>query len=357
MVSALSKALKAVGRRRDRQYSNLKSDETLVFFNTAAWLDAATETWNIPIHGWVYEPQSSWALRKVVAELLERKYQLRAETPVAKQLFRQRLNLFMADNERRKRIIIEFNNQWFELPSSAPNGQFEGVIKLKNSDVNLDNSNQISYSAVLKDKDERVFAGSVEFIEPRGISVISDIDDTVKMSFITDRKKMFEAAFYQKFQPVKGMAGVYQNWHHFGASFHYVSSSPWQLYEPLIAFMQEFEFPRASLSLKKVRLKDETFLNLFKSGLKTKPLAVSAIMQRYPDRQFILVGDSGEQDAQVYAQIAHRFPNQVKKILIRNVSASKTLNKEYESVFSGLPRRLWKTFVYPSQIRLDLEQD
>jgi len=350
----ISRALKATGLRPDKTRSNLKSDEHLVFFNTTAWLDTDTQIWNIPIHGWVYEPQSIWAVHKIVSELLERKYDLKADQST-QATFKQRLNLFTVDNERSKRIIIELKGQRYELPKSKPNGQFEGLIKIPAAKIKANKHGLINFTAVLKHGDDRQIMGSSMLLKPEGVSVISDIDDTVKLSYINDRKRMFDAAFFQPFNAVKGMPELYQQWQQSGAAFHFVSSSPWQLYEPLIEFIQDCEFPWASFSLKKVRIKDDTFLNLFKSGLVTKPAAIKTIMQRYPKRRFVLVGDSGEQDAQAYAQIARDYSDQVAKIYIRNVHADKTLNEQYNTVFDGLNRRLWSTFVYPSQIKLKIE--
>lgn len=353
MANIISKALTALKLNGDRQHSNIKRDENVVFFNTSAWLNEETNEWNIPIHGWVYEPQSSWAMRTLVSELLARKYQLKVSKETTAN-FNNRLNLFTADNERRKRIIIDLKGELYELPKSEPNGQFEGIITLPAAKIRGNKDGLVRFSAELNASDNREFSGAVSLIRPTGTSIISDIDDTVKHSFINDRKKMFDAAFYQDFKAVKGMPEVYRQWEADGAKFHFVSSSPWQLYQPLTEFLEESGFPWASLSLKKLRIKDETFLNLFKSGLVTKPAAIKAILERYPKRNFILVGDSGEHDPQAYAKVAREHPDQITKILIRNVHASDTLNQEYNEVFEGLNRRLWKTFVYPSQIKLGI---
>ncbi len=354
-ASLVSKTLEAVGLNRDKQTSNIKSDEELVFFNTCAWLDQKTKQWNIPIHGWVFEPQSSWALRTFVGELLERKYGLKASEDT-KATFKRRMSLFTADNERSKRVIIELKGQLYELPKSAPNGQFEGIIKIPSAKIRANKQGLVDFKAILRARDNRSFGGSVAMLKPTGVSVISDIDDTVKVSYISDRKRMFDAAFYQDFEAVKGMPNLYQNWSKQGADFHFVSSSPWQLYQPLAEFAEGFDFPRASFSLKKIRMKDETFLNLFKSGLVTKPIAIRTILDRYPSRKFVLVGDSSEQDPQAYAMIAREYPTQIAKIIIRNVHADKSLNEQYKSIFEGLSRRLWTTFIYPSQIKLDISK-
>ncbi len=48
---------------------------------------------------------------------------------------------------------------------------------------------------------------------------------------------------------------------------------------------------------------------------------IGAILKWLPNRQFVLVGDSGERDPEVYRFLAKRFPNQVVAILIRNLES------------------------------------
>lgn len=352
MSTLVKKTLNAIGIG-STDYSTVKSDERLVFFNTTGWLDKHRPVWNIPIHGWVFEPQGNFLLRKFVSEVLERKYQLTLNSQ-SRSIFKKRLDLFTVDNERRKRIVIELDGNLFGFPRTKPNGQFVGYLQIPVTDIDIDPNmgGILEYSAVLKPRDGRTFEGQIKLVPEQGTSVISDIDDTVKLSHITDRKKMFEAAFYKEFEAVEGMAKLYQRWEQQGADFHFVSSSPWQLYEPLVDFLQKSDFPWATLSLKKVRIKDETFLNLFKSGLKTKPVAIKAILRRYPSRQFILVGDSGEQDAQVYAQIAKEHPDQIRSIFIRNVLDDPALTAKYEDIFKGVDSNLWQVFSDPSEISL-----
>jgi phosphatidate phosphatase APP1 len=176
------------------------------------------------------------------------------------------------------------------------------------------------------------------------------------LSYVTDHKKLFESSFFKDFVPVDGMPELYQQWQIQGAKFHYVSSSPWQFYEPLDEFMQAHGFPEATMSLKKIRFKDETFFNLFKSATKTKPQAINAIIKKYPDRKYVLLGDSGEKDAQVYAQIANEHPEKISKIYIRNVNGAENLEILYEMVFDGLPRDLWQVFEQPKEIQSELTE-
>jgi len=117
------------------------------------------------------------------------------------------------------------------------------------------------------------------------------------------------------------MAQLYQRWSlQYQASFHYVSSSPWQLYREIAAFLQREEFPTAaSFSLKSIRLKDRSLLSLFADPMVSKISKISSIIETYPKRKFILVGDTGECDPEVYGEICRKFPLQVERVFLRDV--------------------------------------
>lgn len=338
--------LAAVGVAR-ADVSNLKTDETLVFFRTAAWQDEHKPVWHIPIHGWVYEPEDSLFRKAAIARVLRQKYDL--QTDAATQTnFDQRVNLLIADNERNKKIVIRLADKNYKLAASRENGHFQDVITLPLATVEkFRDNNRIHFNAVTRSRDHRSFPGEVMLVAPQGISVISDIDDTVKISEVTDRRSLLQNTFYRDFAAVTDMPKLYQSWSEQGKTLHFVSSSPWQLYPPLLAFTEKQGFPWATFSLKKVRFRDSTFFNLFKKGTETKPEQIEPILQRYPKRRFILVGDSGEQDPEVYAGIAKKYPAQIAKIFIRNIGNESSTKERFQQAFSGLQHELWQVFSEP----------
>lgn len=342
-----------------RSVSNVSAKEQVVFFTTHSWHDPKSDTWNVPIHGRVYEFENRRVVRAVFTELLQRKYGLSADHETQEN-YRYRTNLLTANNESGKRIVVKLCGRRYVLPKTQANGHFKATIAIP-ATVIAEHAGQdlavnvIDYELVLRPNAKRSITGRSLLLSDEGVSVISDIDDTIKLSYVTDHKKLFESSFFNDFESVNGMPELYQQWQQQGASFHYVSSSPWQLYEPLDAFLKECDFPDFTMSLKMVRFKDETFFNLFKSATKTKPQAIESIIKRYPNRQFVLVGDSGEKDAQVYAQIANDYPDNVAKIFIRNVDGS-DLNELYKLIFEGLPTTLWQVFDAADNIELDMSQ-
>ncbi|HEY9052613.1 MAG TPA: phosphatase domain-containing protein [Gammaproteobacteria bacterium] len=331
-------------------YSDVKPDEHVTLFNTAAWLDEDNAYWHIPIHAWIYEPEDSVVRSGIFEEILESSYDLKI-TPETEQNFHQRINLLIADNERGKKLVIRIAGRDFTLPLSKENGHVVTELKLSAELVNaFSEQGRLHYFVVTSAEDTRRFEGDVQLVSRYGISVISDIDDTIKISNVTDHKQLFDNTFFKDFQAVSDMPELYRWLVEQNAVIHFVSSSPWQLYEPLQAFTHKAGFPWASMSLKDVRFRDETVFNLFKKGTETKPLQIEPVLQRHAGRQFILVGDSGEQDPEVYGDIARRYPSQVKRILIRNVDGSSAEDERYKLAFKNVHRNKWQLFDQPVEI-------
>jgi hypothetical protein len=331
----------------DPLYSDITGDEVVVFFRTTAWLDESSRDWHVPIHGWVYEPQDSIARKKLFGAILKSEFDL-LMTGHAEANFSRRLNLLIADSERDKRIVVALAGREYAMPLSGVNGHFETTLIVP-ADIVAEfmENGVIPYSAVVRDGEDRKFTGEVMLIDSTGLSIISDIDDTVKISNVNDRKSLLENTFLLDFAAAPDMAQLYNEWSEHGARFHFVSSSPWQLYRPLEEFLDRAGFPRSTLNLKPVRFRDETLFDLFKKGTETKPKAIEKILNTYPEREFILVGDSGEQDPEVYAAMLRKYPSQILKVYIRNVTLEAADNERFASVFENIDEDYWVLFEEP----------
>jgi phosphatidate phosphatase APP1 len=168
----------------------------------------------------------------------------------------------------------------------------------------------------------------VRLLEPEGQSVISDIDDTVKVSEVPAGKAILARnTFLRDFVAAPGMQTRYQALA--DAAFHYVSGSPWQLHRPLSRFLiDESRFPAGSFHFKELRghaltamrsLEDLANFANPEGTVTHKVDQISRIMKRFPARRFILIGDSGERDPEVYREIVNTFGAQVREVLIRDV--------------------------------------
>ena len=151
------------------------------------------------------------------------------------------------------------------------------------------------------------------------------------------------------------MAKTYSSWYrNYDVRFHYVTSSPWQLYVPLKKFTHNKGFPPGSFHMKLFRVKDRSFFNVFSKSLKYKVSTIVGIIKRFPLRHFILIGDSGEKDLQVYSKIADRFPGRVNVIYVRDTGHSKIPNRQGKRVI-GLTRQaptyIFNTAEKPASLR------
>jgi hypothetical protein len=330
------------------QVSNLKRDQEVVFFPTLA-CRSGSNCWDLNIHGCVYEPDKRTITLALIRAALGIEHV--SLTPAENKLFAQRARLFMVDHKADKKIVIRIGDAEFTLPKTGANGDFSTVLHLSDSQVESLRKLSSALQAVMPAKDNRVFAGELNFFDDSGLIVISDIDDTIKITQVRDRKATLRNTFLEPFQPVPGMADVYRSWADKSkAQFCYVSASPWQLYSPLADFIRSNGFPAGVFYLKSFRWKDETLLNLFEGPEKYKPVVIEPLMKQFPNRRFVLVGDSGERDPEIYGALAREHPQQVAKILIRDVTEEGPDAERFKTAFRELPPSLWKVFHEPSEI-------
>ena len=343
--------------------SKIRPDERIILFPTAARISDDGEEWIVPVHGWIFEPEENSAKRRLAVATLEELFALEAQPPQKQRRFKQRISRFLVDNERRKRIAVRIGNHVEVLPKSEEDGHFEGEVRLSLDEVRrLQQQSKLTITAVTHNDDGREFTGEAVLIGPYGLSVISDIDDTIKVTEVTDHKAMLRRTFLEPFEPAPGMAELYRGWAEAAAdkdkpssvtavAFHYVSSSPWQLYEPLSELTAAAGFPPATFHLKRFRLGPSGVKALLADPLKTKPKVIRQIIEAYPLRRFVLVGDSGEKDPEVYGQIAQDYPQQVERILIRAVTDEPPDAPRYRRAFEGVPAAKWQVFRDPAEIK------
>ena len=154
------------------------------------------------------------------------------------------------------------------------------------------------------------------------LGVISDIDDTILFTGVTDVATMAKLTFLHSAamrSPLPGVAALYRALQGEGPATNpifYVSSSPWNLFDLLVEFMELNHIPLGPLLLKDLGISERTFT---RDGHAHKRRKAERIMDDFPDLPFVLIGDSGQEDATLYADIAERRPERVAMILIRDV--------------------------------------
>lgn len=151
--------------------------------------------------------------------------------------------------------------------------------------------------------------------------VISDMDDTVIHTGITRKLLAARLTFFGNARTRRPLDGVADLYHELadGESgetrnpVFYVSNSGWNMYDVLRDFLQLNEIPPGPLLLRDLG-------NVGKRSTKNhKAQTFRRLLERFPGLPAVLIGDSGQHDAALYAEVAREFPDRVLGIYIRDV--------------------------------------
>lgn len=156
--------------------------------------------------------------------------------------------------------------------------------------------------------------------------VVSDLDDTVVRTDVANTMRMLREILIGNARtrlPFPGVAAFYRALHRgrSGARLNpvfYVSSSPWNLYDLLLDFLEHRDIPVGPLFLRDWGVSEQEILprghGLHKQG------AIRQILDTYPAMRFILIGDSGQEDPEIYRDVVRDYPHRVLAVYIRNVT-------------------------------------
>lgn len=173
--------------------------------------------------------------------------------------------------------------------------------------------------------DDKIFNfQDVIFFSNDELGIISDIDDTVKFTGVTgDKRELVKNLLISDFD--KWNIPCITDWYKkissiTNSSFHYVSNSPCQSIDLIMSYFKNVGLPVGSIHLK--HYTGNLIYSLIEPSTFRKKKNLSQILQDFPHKQFICIGDSGEHDLEAYVDLALNFPNQILAIYIRHVKNS-----------------------------------
>eukprot|EP01051_Picozoa_sp_SAG22_P007820 SAG22_NODE_565_length_9046_cov_142.250475_8_plen_491_part_00 len=374
-------------------------------FATQAEGSGSSALWTAHIHGWIFDPapevatnpEARWSAHRLSRELACRALGLRdlgmegdVEGEGPRRVFRRRRKWLFRRTVAGRRVTLRLGNSTLVDVECDQMGHFKATRQLSEDELfdpaalderdrdGAGTTGDAGYDAgraatvevvatgapgrrggasswVLGDRqpppmqqrcdDARITArvGSCLLVPGEGLSIISDIDDTIKITDVVNKRELIRNTFLREFTAVPGMAEVYRRWAaDHAAVFHFVSASPWQLQPEIEAFTAAAGFPPATFHMKTLRLNSlpgsgQSLLNLFEKGTSYKPRHIDGIITKFPRRRFWLVGDSGEKDPETYGSIARQFQGQVDRILIRKVPGAANTAERFAAAFEGLP--------------------
>jgi phosphatidate phosphatase APP1 len=310
--------------------------------------------WVVALRVWVHKRRDIF-IDDAAVKLFERKLDAQLSAAERERL-KERFADFIADDDYFEKVEFQLDgdSEEYEFSSRTDwNGLVEETFRFPAAKASRlsDGSGFLTYIAKSDGAEAR---GRIRLLEPRGISVVSDIDDTIKVTEVpAGNETVLRRTFLMDYETAVVTAGGAERqmrdlyWdlqkEHAGAdvSFHYVSGSPWQMYKLLDQFLMRNNpgFPEGTFHMKNLRknLTDPDswtdLISLAKGKLATleqKIEQITELMVNLPERRFILVGDSGEMDPEVFLAMNELFEKQVQRIIIRDVLGDRLKHEKIE---------------------------
>lgn len=183
------------------------------------------------------------------------------------------------------------------------------------------------------------------FIKPHPgeYGIISDIDDTFLISHSRSFFKRIYVLLTKNIHKRKTYENTVQLYDRLDKAerkdrkkniLYYVSSSEWNLYHLIVNFMELHRFPKGILKLKSIKKNLFQFLAVRKQDHEHKFYKIKHILEFHPELKFILLGDDGQHDAQIYERICKIFSENIKAVYIRQTRSKP--NKGTENLLKNI---------------------
>ena len=255
------------------------------------------------------------------------------------QLLRNSFKRFETDEIAYKELIVTLSNNVTFTTKTDKRGYYLLDIQMSGLSSLMNERGWITYTIAFKNilpkqriSSNNVFQGKMLIPQLSSeFGVISDIDDTILYTGVVSkfkwrllvntlfkkasRRTPLEGAVHFCDQLSKGSDGKQTN------PIYYVSHSPWNLYRYLDHFLTLNKFPEAPILLRSLS-------SIFKKRKGEKPQKqreIEQLLETYLLQSFILIGDGGENDADIYLEIAETYPGRIKAIYLRSVPHEKRM--------------------------------
>jgi phosphatidate phosphatase APP1 len=342
-----------------------------------------SNTWIITVHGWIYQnnKRKDW-LGFSAGRWIERLGRNLANQNdilyLNGSINRDRLRPFFATDRSNEAIVIKIGDTTHSFLTDEY-GEFYEQIQVTNDDIQISKQQKgdvVTYKAIREDEGNST--GIIRLIEPsHGISIISDIDDTIKISEVLDKVRLLANTFISPFRPVVGkykntknksfeisfrflgMPDLYQQWQakNKNCIFHYLSGMPDQLYTLTQEFININHFPDGSFHMRHFGWAAASLFNFLHSrSTFTHKMSYLHFFLSNTNRDYVLIGDSGEKDPEIYGTITREYPERVRAIFIRAIKGESFDDQRFIDAFEGISQEKWLIFNDPKQVPLDLSR-
>ncbi|KAI1441032.1 hypothetical protein F5Y02DRAFT_400868 [Annulohypoxylon stygium] len=186
-------------------------------------------------------------------------------------------------------------------------------------------------------------------VPPEGFTIISDIDDILRVTKIYDPKEGLLNSFARAFTPWMDMPEIYANWSATipNFHFHYLTTTPEQVTRNYMDFIFK-TYPLGSFDTRPLNFSDVS------ATLSIRKALLDKIFQTFPQRKFVLIADTSNSDVMKdYPQMVKDYPGQVQCIFLRNTTATDSSDLfPYDTKgFKDIDQKQYMFFVTPDDLK------
>ncbi|KAI0882649.1 uncharacterized protein GGS22DRAFT_47443 [Annulohypoxylon maeteangense] len=355
--------------------SDLAATPTQVL-NLPAYANWTDQGWNVRIHGNVYkQPNISESKLNDLANIflvgtdieelsLPEQTQARNMTASIFVVQQRDVNVTMNfENDVNIRpdasggvINAEGGAQTLKLPyPTTDEGDFDTLVVLQNT-TGPNGGHLMAGNATSSIQALNMYANGTNsgnatayLVPPEGFTIISDIDDILRVTKIYDPKEGLLNSFARAFTPWMNMPEIYANW---SASipnfhFHYLTTTPEQVTRNYMDFIFK-TYPLGSFDTRPLNFSDVS------ATLSIRKALLDKIFQTFPQRKFVLIADTSNSDVMKdYPQMVKDYPGQVQCIFLRNTTAtdSSDLFPYNTKGFEGIDQKQYMFFLTPDDLK------
>ncbi|KAK8038755.1 hypothetical protein PG993_007166 [Apiospora rasikravindrae] len=323
---------------------DLKATPTQVL-NVPAYANWTDEGWNVRVHGNVYkQPNTTQEKVDDLANVFLIGTDIEDLPPNQQDQARNLTRSIYVVQQAHENVTVHFENdvsvepdasggvinakggaQVITLPyETTVEGDFDTFVKLKNT-TGPSGGHMMAGNATKSIQSLNMYINgtmsgnaTAYLVPPTGFTIISDIDDILRITKIYEPKEGLLNSFARPFTPWMNMPEIYANW---SASipdfhFHYLTTTPEQVTRNYMEFIYK-TYPLGSFDTRPLNFSDVS------ATLQIRRFLLDKIFQTFPQRKFILMGDTTNSDVmKAYPALVKDYPGQVQCIFLRNTTAT-----------------------------------
>ncbi|EGY22399.1 hypothetical protein VD0002_g3741 [Verticillium dahliae] len=339
----------------------VSGDDVVWLFDNTAFKPGRLSSWQAEFVAAVFEKEPKAKVVDMVTSIAETLGLADDAEELA--TIEERLLPFLWDVRPARHLRIVHQDREIKLGPTGRNGISTDILKLSEQPTGT----SVKASAAVP----RGISGELEmqthFAAAEGWAVLSDVDDTIKVTQTSSPLGILRKTFVDPPSAVPGMPELYRHITSLiskEAPWFYLSASPYNLYPFLRNFCRQW-YPHGTLILRDSSWRTIAGLlsALTKGTEQYKTDRIRKVHSWLPKRKLILIGDSTQSDPEAYGDIYREFDGWVKLILIRKVTdiaavgiESKNEPKRFEEAFKDVPREAWHIFEDPAECNKIVEK-